>query len=59
MPPNEIQIEIYALTKQLMDLSDKYLLETGQYEKIFLLERINTIYAKLNILEIQYSGPPP
>jgi hypothetical protein len=59
MPPNEIQIEIYALTKQLMDLSDKYILETGKYEKIFLLERINTIYAKLNILEIEYRGPSP
>lgn len=59
MLPTETQIEIYALTKQLMDLSDKYIIETGQNEKVFILERINSIYTRLKILEIEYSGPPP
>jgi hypothetical protein len=47
MPVTELQIEIYALTKQIMELSEQYILETKPYEKVFLLERINSLYSEI------------
>lgn len=47
------QVEIYATTKQLMDLCQKYLSLTLQYEKIIILDEINTLYKKIENLGLQ------
>jgi hypothetical protein len=54
MPLTETQIEIYALTKKLLELSEKYLLAILPHEKILLLEQINITYDKLDKLKIIY-----
>lgn len=54
MSVTESQIELYALTKQLMELSEKYILTTLSSEKIILLEGINILYEKLDKLNIIY-----
>lgn len=46
----ETQIRIYALTKQLMDLSEKYLLATIMGERESLLYQIYEINAQLDEL---------
>lgn len=50
----ETQIEIYALSKQLMELSEKYILTISQSEKSIILEEINNLYKKIEILKLQF-----
>jgi len=54
MTVTETQIKLYALTKEIMDLSQKYILTISPYEKEVLLEKINETNAKLEDLAIQY-----
>jgi hypothetical protein len=54
MPVTVSQIELYALTKQLMEVSEKYTLTTLSSEKITLLEDINVLYDKLDKLKVIY-----
>jgi hypothetical protein len=54
MPVTVSQIELYALTKQLMEVSEKYTLTTLSSEKITLLEDINILYDKLDKLKVIY-----
>lgn len=54
MPVSETQIQLYALTKQLMDLSEKYILTISSYEKAVILEKINILYEELDNLGLQY-----
>jgi hypothetical protein len=53
MPISDTQIQIYALTKQLMDLSEKYILTILQSEKTIISVEINQLYKKMNDLELQ------
>lgn len=54
MPVSESQIELFALTKKLMELAEKYISSILPYEKILLLEQINDIYNKLEKIKIIY-----
>lgn len=53
MTVSEIQIQLYALTKQLMELSEKYTLTTLPIDKKVLSAEINLLYEKLNDLGLQ------
>lgn len=53
MTVSETQIQVYALTKQLMELSEKYILTTLPSDKAIILIEINILYEKMYQLELQ------
>lgn len=53
MTVTETQIQLYALTKQLMELSEKYIIATLPSDKAIILIEINILYEKMYQLELQ------
>ena len=51
MPVLETQIKMYALTKEIMDLSQKYVSSILLSEKTVLFAEINQLYERLNDLQ--------
>ena len=51
MPVLETQIKMYALTKEIMDLSQKYVSSILPSEKTVLFAEINQLYERLNDLQ--------
>lgn len=54
MPFTETQIKIYALTKQIMDLSEKYVLTISPSDKAVIFTEINQLYEIISEYNLKF-----